>query len=210
MPFDPPSAPRFVEAEAVASTGVRISWLAPQDTGGSDITGYEHQVLYEDMAPEPFRATRSFTEHIVRGLAEGHRYGFALRARTAAGVGPSTVPVYAVPQRPALTLARPGELLPVEDLYRQAFITRLAGRDCRIRVWYQPSDGGWYGSLEVPANTPVVTARRVAVNAGLLDGVLGVLPGNIVCRARDDSSEARDPDLFAWGRGTHGLYWEPD
>ena len=86
----------------------------------------------------------------VRGLAFHHRYGFRVRAVNSAGTGPQTPLVYAMPIRPAVVAVPPGQRIPLLDLDRQSLIVRLAGQDCRIRVWWQPSDLAWYGGLEVP------------------------------------------------------------
>ena len=103
---------------------------------------------------------------------------------------------------------------PLLDADRQSLIVRLDGRDCRIRVWWQPSDdngdgtmGGWYGSLEVPTNTPVVTGRRLSLNAGLLTRIDGILAGNLVMR--DLGGAGGEPGRGAFRTGTHALRWEP-
>ncbi len=43
---------------------------------------------------------------------------------------------------------------------------------------------------------------------GLLDGVGGVLAGNLVVRALGEADAARDPARDAWQRESHGLMWE--
>ena len=107
-----------------------------------------------------------------------------------------------------------GANIPLLDADRQSLIVRLDGSDCRIRVWWQPSDdngdgtmGGWWGSLEVPTNTPVVTGRRLSLNAGLLDRVDGILGGNLVMR--DLGGVGAEPTRSAFAQGTHALRWEP-
>ena len=77
-------------------------------------------------------------------------------------------------------------------------IVRLGGMDCRIQVWWQPSDGAWYSAIEIPTNTSVISGRRLVVGAGLLDRLPDVLPGNIVCRALDEDSGRVDPARDAW------------
>ena len=95
-----------------------------------------------------------------------------------------------------------GQRVPLLDLDRQSLIVRLGGQDCRIRVWWQPSNESWFGSIEVPVNNPAKTARRLGVNTGLLDRLQDVLPGNVVCRAVDEDSGAHDPTRLAWARQT--------
>ena len=76
-----------------------------------------------------------------------------------------------------------------------------------INIWWQPSDLSWWGSIEVPVNTPAVQSRRLALNAGLLDRITDVLPGNLVMRELGNAG--LEPGRNAWSRPTHGLFWEP-
>ena len=89
------------------------------------------------------------------GFAFWHRYGFRVRAVNAAGAGAQTPVVYSVP-RPAMPRMTEvaGQRIPLLDEDRQSIIVTIGERDCRISVWWQPSDQAWYGSLEVPTNTP--------------------------------------------------------
>ena len=73
-------------------------------------------------------------------------------------------------------------------------------------MWWQPSDESWYGSLEVPTNTMIVSGRRLALGSGLLDRIGGVLPGNVVLRELGDTGA--EPARDAWRRPTHALLWE--
>ena len=97
-------------------------------------------------------------------------------------------------------------LLPVD---RQSFIVRLGGIDCRVHLWWQPSDEDWYMSLEKPVNFPVIVSRRVTVNSGLLKRLPDILPGDIVCRGLGQDHELYDPRYNAWSTPTHTLRWEP-
>ena len=69
-------------------------------------------------------------------------------------------------------------------------------------------DSSWYASLEVPTNNTIISGKRLVVNAGILDRIPGILPGNIILRAIDEDSAARDPARDAWQRQTHGLVYE--
>ena len=153
--------------------------------------------------------------HRFRGLRQGGRYRVVMRARNSAGVSDTSEAVEAVVyvDVPAVTLP-PGSTIPLGDHDRQSLIVRLDGRDCRVRCWWSPSDdngdgtfGGWYGSLEVPTNSPVVTGRRLSLNAGLLDRIEGVLVGNLVMR--DLGGVGVEPGRDAFRTGTHALRWEP-
>ena len=87
-----------------------------------------------------------------------------------------------------------GFRVPLLDLDRQSLIVQHRGAlDCRISVWWQPSDAAWYASLECPVNTPIVRGKRLVVNGGILDRIPGVLPGNIILRAIDEDSAVPRP-----------------
>ena len=172
---------------------------------------YQVWVISEDGSVEPFEDTEGAeTEWTVRGLAFGHRYGFRIRAVNESGPGIGSEIIY---ETPARLTARPlvalrGSIIPLIDADRQSLIVRLNDIECRIRIWWQPSDSSWWGSLEVPVNTPAVLSRRLAVNTGLLDRIDDVLPGNIVMRSL--GGEVFEPRRDAWSRPTHALMWEPD
>ena len=187
---------------------VDLGWRAPAYDGGAAISGFEVCVVPPFGDPEPFEAA-STAGHRVRGLARGHRYGFRVRAVNTAGQGAQSALVYAIPAEVPTVTVPVGFLIPLIDTDRQSLIVRLGSVDCRVLVWWQPTDVSWYASLEVPLGTPVMSGRRLAVNAGLLANRAGVLDGDVVCRAVDDADSQRDPDRFAWGIGSHGLFWEP-
>ena len=206
----PPSIPLFVVATPTGGTGVDLAWRVPASEMGAPITRYEICVIDDDGVALPFEPTDGpALRWRVRGLAFNHRYGFRVRAANSAGTGPQTPLVYAMPIRPAVVTVPPGQRIPLLDLDRQSLIVRLAGQDCRIRVWWQPSDLAWYGGLEVPVNTTVIDGRRLSTGAGFLDRLPDVLPGNVVCRAIDEDSARADPTRDAWRRQTHSLFWEP-
>lgn len=144
-----------------------------------------------------------------RGLRQGGRYRVVLRARNSAGVSDASEAVEAVVYVtvPDVVLPR-GANIPLGDHDRQSVIVRLADHDCRIRVWWQPSDLGWWASVEVPTNTPQVTGRRMSLNAGLLDRIVDVLPGNLVMRHLGGGTE--EPGRSAFRDGTHAIRWEPN
>ena len=127
-------------------------------------------------------------------------------------IGPSAWSgiLYATPILGPISAEVVGSRIPLLDLDRQSLIVRLGGMDCRLTVWWQPSDSSFFAALEVPVNNPVVSGKRLAVNAGLLDRLTDVLPGNVVCRAVDEDSTQRDPGRDAWRRSTHSLVWEPN
>lgn len=102
--------------------------------------------------------------------------------------------------------------IPLIDADRQSMRLRLPGPDgtfidCRLLWWWQPSDGGWWASLEVPTNTRVVSSRRMGTNVGLLDGLTGLVAGNIVLRTTAVGGTA-EPTRSSFRDGTHVLRWE--
>ena len=165
----------------------------------------------EDGTAAPFEDTDdAATTWRVRGLAHWHRYGFRVRAVNGAGAGTQTPVVYAMvmPVMPRIVAPPTGQRIPLLDEDRQSIIVTLGEQDCRISVWWQPSDESWYGSLEVPTNTMIVSGRRLALGSGLLDRIGGVLPGNVVLRELGDTGA--EPARDAWRRPTHALMWEAD
>ena len=206
-----PNEPRFLSVRTPGGTVVDLAWSPPVYHGNSPIIRYEVAVTDPAGVQGGFEPTAgSATSWRVRGLARGHRYGFS---------GPDRQlgwPVYGHRARLRHAAARcrgrrrnpSGQLIPLDDADRQSLIVRLAGQDCRVRVWWQPSDESWWATLEVPANTPVVRSRRLAVDTGLLDREPGILPGNVVCRSL--GGRRTDPPRSAWAEQTHGLFWEAE
>ena len=175
-----PSESRRLSARSAGPTSVALEWQAPTSDGGAGITDYETVVIEEDGTVEEWQSNGSATlRHTVRGLRTGVRYGFRVRARNIRGVGPESEIAYAIPLAPVIVTALQGQQVPLFDLDRQSLIVRLGAMDCRIRVWWQPSDGSWFGSLEVPVNSPAVVSRRLTVDSGLLPAGSGKLPGNV-------------------------------
>ena len=87
MVADPPGRPRNVEA-VPRDRAARISWTPPADSGGAPILGY---VVVATPSDE-----RCFTAGAlnctVRGLSNGTRYTFEVRARNLEGLGPFSEP----------------------------------------------------------------------------------------------------------------------
>ena len=209
LPVEVPDVPTRIGVALTGGRALDLSWRLPVDDGGGDIIRCEVCVVPDFGEPEPFETAATLTSHRVRGLAFGHRYGFRVRAVNSAGSGPQSAMVDGTPAEIPTVLVPAGLRLPLIDTDRQSLIVRLGAIDCRVLVWWQPSNVSWYASLEVPLGTPVMSGRRLAVNAGLLAGAPDVLAGDVVCRAIDDTDVQRDPDRTAWGNETHGLFWEP-
>ena len=206
MPVQP-SAPQNLEISATGGRSLDLRWELPEDDGGVPIERYQVCVIDETGIATPFEDTDdSSLTWRIRGLAFGHRYGFRMRAVSSAGVGSPGPIVYGVPETNRPPIRATGVVIPILDSDRQSLVLRIDDQDCLLTLWWQPSDSSWWASLEVPINTPAVSARRMALNAGLLDRVKDILPGNIVMRAAGGASAEPGRDAFA--RNTHVLRWE--
>ena len=94
---------------------------------------------------------------------------------------------------------------------RQSLVVSLAGKDCKVTVYYAPSADTWYADLDVPVNTPAVRGRRLANGGGILPRASAALPGNIYVRPVSDFDARRDPhgaDAFAPPTPRYRLAWE--
>ena len=203
-----PLVPRQQRAENTGGRSADLLWVAPVDEGGSAITHYEISVIDEDGQAGAFEPTDGpETRWRVRGLALWHEYGFRIRAVNANGPGPATQTFRHYVTPAVARTVPPGQRIPLLDTDRQSLVLRIANMDVLLRVWWQPSDGGWWASLEVPVNTPAISSRRLALNAGMLDGIRDILPGDIVLRELGDTGAEAARD--AWARPTHALMWEP-
>lgn len=209
LPAEVATVTRFVTAEPTGGRSVDLGWQDPAFDGGEPLTGFEICVVPPHGPTEPWENVGLVRAHRVRGLALGHEYGFRVRAVNDVGAGAQSPLVYATPAETATVVIPPGFRLPLVDTDRQSLIVRLDAVDCRVEVWWQPVERAWFASLEAPVGSPVMSGRRLTVNAGLLAGRPGVLAGDVVCRAVDEADQERDPDRFAWGIDSHGLFWEP-
>ena len=98
------------------------------------------------------------------------------------------------------------EEIPLISADRQRVAIRVGGLDAVITVWWQPRQGEWFASLEVPRGAPLVSGRVLAADAPLLGGIVSPLKGDIWCRPAGGAAVA--PGRDAWGT-THRLTWEP-
>ena len=197
-----PEVLRFLPAN---STAVRFAWNAVNGADGYEVRGGGTEMI----------RSVSGTSALIRGLLPGVHVTMSVRATR--GVQRSQWssieirPTPRIPEDPTNYL-----IVPLIDADRQSIQLRLPNPhgddvDCLLRVWWQPSDEGWWGSLEVPTNTPVVSSRSLPINAGLLDNVGGVLDGNIVMRATGQGEviNEQEPDRDSLRIGSHQLRWEP-
>ena len=84
-----PGAPTGVTATADSPTAVTVSWTAPEDNGGTDITGYK--VMWKMSDADAYAdadmatAAADATSHQVTGLTEMTAYAFKVMATNAKG-----------------------------------------------------------------------------------------------------------------------------
>ena len=94
-----PDAPTNLVADATDGA-VKLTWEAPENDGGSEITDYEYRI---DRRNPWISIGSTATTHTVTGLVNGTAYVFQVRAVTAAGSSAPSNRVEATP-RAAVTL----------------------------------------------------------------------------------------------------------
>ncbi|XP_072037362.1 immunoglobulin-like and fibronectin type III domain-containing protein 1 [Amphiura filiformis] len=99
VPYDVPSQPGTPEVEVIGKTNVRITWSAPENNGGSQLTGYViEQCLGSD---EVSNEKVTGTTYTIRDLVLGNLYIFRISAENHAGLGkPSDPTTIMLPDKP--------------------------------------------------------------------------------------------------------------
>ena len=86
-----PSAPRNLTATVASATEIGLSWAAPAQTGGADITGYKYRHSTDGGdnwgAWTAIASSASLTSYTVSGLDTTSTYTFQLRAVNSSGAG---------------------------------------------------------------------------------------------------------------------------
>ena len=203
-----PSVPQLFQLAIASANSLRAAWAAPANLGGAALTHYQVDVL--DNVGDPIFTTDVAPEntyYVIRGLLRFANYQVRVSAVNRAGASIPTETLAATPARRAQEVTTEGVILPLLAADRQTFVVRLGDMDCTLSLWWQPWDSGWYASMEVPTNNPILTGKRVTLNGGLLDRLPDVLPGNIVCRGLAVSSD--EPGYTAFATPTHAMVWEP-
>jgi|GEM_PF-3556131 len=85
----PPSAPSSLSAASASKTQINLSWSAPANNGGSQVTGYKIEVKkgsgsYETLVANSQSTLTSFSH---TGLATGSTYYYRVYALNSAGTG---------------------------------------------------------------------------------------------------------------------------
>jgi predicted phage tail protein len=91
-----PTAPRSLIAKA-GNHKVKLAWLAPSSNGGQPINKYAVQRA-RPGGPWKTIASPTIRHYTATGLTNGARYYFRVRAHTAAGWGPFSTAVKAIPR----------------------------------------------------------------------------------------------------------------
>ena len=119
-PLTTPSAPT-IDSVTPGDETLTVSWSAPADTGGSEVTGYDLRYIRSDA---PSKADVNWTErdsvwtsgalqYTVSGLTNGVRYDLQIRAVNIAGDGRWSVTISAAPQTipaaPTIASLTPGD-----------------------------------------------------------------------------------------------------
>ena len=97
VPRTVPAAPRSPTAKP-GNTSIKLAWLAPSSTGGATIDRYVVRRALSSAGPWTSIAYPTTRGHTATGLANGARYYFRIRAHNAAGWGPASTVVIAVPR----------------------------------------------------------------------------------------------------------------
>ena len=129
-------SPGYSEINGVESAerALTVSWNAPDDTGGSDVTGYDLRYIRSDASDKGDSMWTQISDlasdtgsHVITGLGTGLRYDIQVRATNDADSGPwsailsqSTNPGPPSPPEIASLVAQDGELhvswtVPVND-----------------------------------------------------------------------------------------------
>lgn len=194
--------PTGIQWVSITPTSVRITWR-----NNPDIAFYE---LKGGGTEQVRRIYGNST--LIKGLAKSDRAVVLLRGVDGNGVlgeweeiGIQTT--VGIPVQPDYV-----GTIPLIDADRQSLKIRLPSAtggliECRLIVWWQPSDAGWWAILEAPVNTLAVGSVRLALNCGILDGASGVLDGNIVMRATLLGG-TDEPTRASFADKTHELRWE--
>ena len=136
----PPASPVNVAVSGTDIGEATVTWTAPTDTGGSDITGYVISVDGETSVSAQWWDTSA----VITDLAEGQSHTFAVSAVNAMGsstpvtltASASTVTTTASPTR-----VRPGRSVTVSG--RVTTLTGTARAGVRIELYVKRAGGGW-------------------------------------------------------------------
>lgn len=88
--------------------------------------------------------------------------------------------------------------IPLANVDRQSLTCTLGDSLHKVTVWQQPSDKGWYISIEKPPGTALAQGRRITLGEAF--------SGGFKCVSL--SAAASEPGDDPWG-ATHALIYDP-
>ncbi|XP_072051468.1 uncharacterized protein [Amphiura filiformis] len=104
VPYDLPSKPGKPEGEIVGTTGIKITWSAPEHDRGAAVTGYviEQSLENTEKWERVIKEKVTGTNHHVPDLELGKRYQFRVLAENLAGLGEPSAPTETItlPDKP--------------------------------------------------------------------------------------------------------------
>ncbi len=196
---DAPAAPTLY-----AGTGRIVArWTAPEDTGGSAITGYELQYLTGGGAWTEISEGITGTDHCITGLTNGIVYGVQARAVNVIGKGPWSAPVAGTPlfspkQTPSGT--EKSINLPVAQ---NAFTNAIIANE-NLNVLLTPVKSGTTltveeGDLKVtPTTAPAgVTIPTVDANTGIVTVTASTTAGTYVVYGETETGNIVFAEYFS-------------
>ena len=103
-----PNAPRGLTVDTGSSGELSVTWQAPDNDGGSEVTGYAVQWKESSgswhTASDVSETTVTGTSHTIAGLTDGTEYAVRVRAVNDVGAGQATAQATAMPVDPPLTV----------------------------------------------------------------------------------------------------------
>lgn len=152
----PPGPPRGVIAVPRGSlTDMALSWLPPESSGGTPVTGYR---VWWGTGEQVVADTEAF----ITGLAPATRYTFRVSSLNAVGV---SLPAEVVATTPLSPIPRPQPPSPPRDLTVTGATAQSLALD-----WREPADVGGSGlryTVEVEGRTPVTVTQTAYLATGL-------------------------------------------
>jgi len=188
VPRSVPGSP-IVAAPVVAKGQVTLSWTAPTNSGGVELTGYS--ITAAGVAPET--PTASATSIVITGLTNGGKYDFTIRALNS--IGASTATSFAtatVPDRPGVPTS----------------LTASVSSSTISATWVAPINNGGSAITSYTANLydgngSEITAQRKSVTSaaadftGLAAGTYSVKVSAVNLVGESDQTAATSPQVVA-------------
>ena len=156
-PLDAPSAPRNLAASP-GDAQVTLTWSAPSDDGGTDVTSYEYQV--DDGGWQSAGAASARSVVVSSGLENGTSYTFSLRAVNDVGGGAAAT-VDATPQAAVTAPSAPRNLAAEEGDSQVTLTWSPPANDGGANITgyeYQVDQGGWQNAGAADARSVVVSS----------------------------------------------------